>query len=181
MCHCHLLIAGAVALSDLSSMGAIVNCSFHGNTAPMAAGSAVNIVSNNLFTFYDTNFTSNNASASRGRPGAALYHSSQGSGALTLLISRSSFLSNFGGAVSAAGSYVIINATRFKDNVGGMQAGAVACEDCVRLLLQACEIEGSVSDGPGGAIQTTGQSASGVLLDQIFASNNRLGLLPFSC
>ena len=169
----HVWSAGAVALSELSSMGAIVNCSFHSNTATMAAGSAVSIISNNLFTVFGTNFTSNLGSPSQGHPGGALFHSSQDSGALTLLISRSSFLGNFGGAVSAVGSYIIINATSFMNNVGGMQAGAITCESCVRLLLQSCEVEGSVSNSPGGAIQTTGQSASGVLLDQVIASNNR--------
>lgn len=153
-------------------MGAIMNCSFQGNTATMAAGSAVSIISNNLFSIFGTNFTSNSASPSQGHPGGALFHSSQDSGALTLLISCSSFLGNIGGAVSAVGSYIIINATSFKDNIGGMQAGAVMCENCVRLLLQACELEGSVSNSPGGAIQTTGQSASGILLDQVTASNN---------
>ena len=109
----------------------------------------------------------------QGQPGGALFHSAQDSGALTLLISRSAFLNNLGGAVSAVGSYIVINATSFKDNVGGLQAGAITCESCVRLLVQACELDGSLSNSPGGAIQTTGQSASGVLLDEVTASNNR--------
>ena len=179
----HLCNTGAVALSELSSMGAIVNCSFDANSAPWAAGSAASIISNNLFTVFGTNFTSNAASLSQGHPGGALFHSSQDSGALTLLISRSSFVGNSGGAVSAVGSYIVVNATSFKDNIGGTQAGAITCESCVRLLLQACEVEGSVSDSPGGAIQTTGQSASGVLLDQVTASNNRwvAFLMLFTC
>ena len=169
---CLQCAAGAVALSDLSSMGAVVNCSFDANTAH-GAGSAISIPSNNLFTVYGTNFTSNSASASQGTQGAALFHSSQPSGALTLLISCSSFLNNFGGAVRAEGSYVIMNGTRFMANDGGMQAGAVTCDNCARLLLRICEIMGSSSGSPGGAIQTTGQASSGVLLDQVVAYENR--------
>ena len=85
----------------------------------------------------------------QGHPGGALFHSAQESGALTLLISRSNFLGNSGSAVSAVGFYIVISATSFKDNFGGMQAGAIICESCVRLLLQACKIEGSVSNSPG--------------------------------
>ena len=164
-------------MSELSSMGAVLNCCFIANTA-QGAGSAITITSNSPFIFYGTNFTSNNASALQGTQGAALFHSSQAAGALTLLISRSSFLSNFGGAVRAEGSYVIMNSTSFVDNNGGMQAGAITCESCARLLLQACEIMGSSSGSAGGAIQTTGQASSGVLLDQVLAINNRSAVAP---
>lgn len=164
---------GGIAVSQLSSMGAIVNCSFASNMAPMGAGAALNINSNYLFTIYGTNFTSNTASGSQGTQGAALFHSSQSSGALTLLISSSSFSDNFGGALHTAGSYVIINDTSFRDNAGEFQAGAVSCDSCIRLLMQNCELVNSTSLNPGGAVQTTAQVSSGIVMDQVTALNNR--------
>lgn len=178
--HCEHDDAGAVALSGLSSFGAIVNSSFSSNSAPKGAGSAVSIISNSLFIVHGTNLTSNIASASQGSQGGAIFHSSQYSGQLTLLLSNSILADNYGGALYAVGSYVIMNSTSFRGNDGGHQAGAVACENCVRLLMYRCELSNNTSLNPGGAVQTAGSVSSGVLLHQVTATGNRWAALPLS-